>query len=79
MKWIEIVSKMYLNIKWKVVKSHWTNPNNSTSNSVNKFKVSVEPQALKLGQHIQGLELLQIQNLHIWNPDFVNLKQAKRA
>ena len=72
---IESVSKMYLNIQWKVVKSHWTNPNNSTSHSINKFKVPIEPQSFKFGQNIQGLELLKIQNFYIRNPDFVNLEK----
>ena len=63
-----------LDIQRKVIKSHRTDPTDSTSHGVYQLHVSVQPKPLQLFKNIECFKFFQIQNLHIRDPNLFHLQ-----
>ena len=61
-----------MNIQGEAVEGHGADEGDPGGHRVHDLRVPVEPEPLQLGQHVQRLELLQVEDLGVREPELLD-------
>ena len=61
-----------LNVQGEAVEGHGADEGDPGGHRVHDLRVPVEPEPLQLGQHVQRLELLQVEDLGVREPELLD-------
>ena len=67
-----------MNVEREAVECHGTDESYPRGHGIHNLKVTIEPQSFKLGQHIERLKLLEVENLRVWQPKLLDKGNINR-